>query len=141
MSGKAKGMAALAAFAGFAAELRFAIANDHTNLIYRAGEEATFTVTAMRDGKPLSAGTVDVKLDNFGPCVQLNSRVDLAAGNPKGAQACARGIPNRAAHPGARMDAAPATRIGRWRSGAKSPPPGATCQRGERRTRSRTHRK
>lgn len=64
------------------AGVEFAIENDHANLIYRVGDEATFTVTATRDGKPLSAGTVDVKLDNFGPCVQLNSRVDLAAGNP-----------------------------------------------------------
>ena len=74
-------LAGLVAFAAVAG-VEFAIENDHTNLIYRVGDEATFTVTAMRDGKPLSAGAVDVKLDNFGPCVQLNSRVDLAAGNP-----------------------------------------------------------
>ena len=65
-----------------AGKVEFAIANDHTNLIYGVGEEATFTVTAKRDGKPLSAGLVDVTLDNFGPDLQLSNRVDLAAGNP-----------------------------------------------------------
>ena len=79
------GIAFLAAFAaavGFAAGLEFAIANDHTNLLYKVGEEATFTVTATRDGKPVAEGWVDAKLDNFGPSVQLSNRVDLAKGNP-----------------------------------------------------------
>ena len=70
---------AAAAFAG----LEFEVVNDHTNLIYRVGEEASFTVTA-RDGKAglAAKGTVDVVLDNFGPGVQLSNRVDLAKGNP-----------------------------------------------------------
>ena len=65
-----------------AAGMEFAIANDHTNLLYAVGEEATFSVTAMRDGKPLATGAVEVKLDNFGPSVQQDRRVDLAEGNP-----------------------------------------------------------
>ena len=71
-------LVAAAAVAG----TEFAIANDHTNLLYAVGEEATFSVTALRDGKPLAAGTVGVKLDNFGPAVQQDRRVDLAEGNP-----------------------------------------------------------
>ena len=67
-----------AAFAG----VEFRIANDHANLIYKVGEEATFTVTATRGGKPVAGGWVDAKLDNFGPSVQLSNRVDLAKGNP-----------------------------------------------------------
>ena len=74
--------ALFAAFAGFAAGLEFAVANDHANLIYKVGEEAVFTVTAIRDGKPAAEGWVDAKLDNFGPSVQLSNRVDLAKGNP-----------------------------------------------------------
>ena len=66
----------------FAAGLEFAIANDHTNLLYKVGEEAAFTVTVTRDGKPVAGGFVDAKLDNYGPSVQLSNRVDLAKGNP-----------------------------------------------------------
>ena len=75
-------LTAWSATGAFAAGLEFAIANDHTNLIYKVGEEATFTVTAKRDGKPVSEGWVDAKLDNFGPSVQMSNRVDLAKGNP-----------------------------------------------------------
>ena len=73
---------ALGATHAFAAGLEFAIANDHTNLLYGVGEEATFTVTVTREGQPVSSGAVDVKLDNFGPNVQRRDRVDLARGNP-----------------------------------------------------------
>ena len=66
----------------FAAGLEFTIANDHTNHIYKVGEEAAFTVTVARDGKPVTGGFVDAKLDNYGPNVQLSNRVDLARGNP-----------------------------------------------------------
>lgn len=65
-----------------AADIEFRVANDHTNLVYSIGEEANFFVTATRDGKLLSAGEVEVILDNFGPCVQLSNRVDLAEANP-----------------------------------------------------------
>ena len=71
-----------ASFAGFAAGLEFAIVNDHTNLLYRVGEEAVFTVTAMQDGKRAAGGTVDLTLDNFGPAVQMRKRIDLAKTNP-----------------------------------------------------------
>ena len=71
-----------AAFAGFAAELRFAIVNDHTNLLYRAGEEATFTVTVTEtNGAAAVAGEVQATLDNFGSRNQLRKTFDLAQGN------------------------------------------------------------
>ena len=72
----------LVSFASFAAGLELTIVNDHTNLLYRVGEEASFAVTAMEDGKPVTEGLVDVVLDNFGPQVQVSNRVDLAKGNP-----------------------------------------------------------
>ena len=72
----------LIGFSIFAAGLEFAIVNDHANLIYRVGEEAAFTVTATTGGVAVAEGWVDVKLDNFGPDVQLSSRVDLSKGNP-----------------------------------------------------------
>ena len=75
-------LAVFAAFAGFAAGLEFTIANDHTNLLYKVGEESVFTVTATRDGQPVSDGWVDARLDNFGPSVQQSNRVDLAKENP-----------------------------------------------------------
>ena len=65
-----------------AAALSFAVTNDRTNLIYKVGEEATFAVTATRDGKLATTGCVDFVLDNFGPSVQASNRVDLAKGNP-----------------------------------------------------------
>ena len=75
-------LAVFAAFAGFAAGLEFTIANDHTNILYKVGEESVFTVTATRDGQPVSDGWVDARLDNFGPSVQQSNRVDLAKENP-----------------------------------------------------------
>ena len=83
-------VASLAAVVGFAAGLEFSIANDHTNLLYEVGEEATFTVTVREreqqanGGKEVlpTKGFVDVTLDNFGPVVQMSNRVDLAKGNP-----------------------------------------------------------
>jgi cephalosporin-C deacetylase len=65
------------------AAFKFAVENDHTNLLYRVGEEARFTVSVTeKDGTPASAGTVEVELDNFGPKSVLKKTVDLAAGNP-----------------------------------------------------------
>ncbi|MBQ0031862.1 MAG: acetylxylan esterase [bacterium] len=75
-------LAVFATVAGFAAGLEFTVANDHTNLLYKVGEESVFTVTAVRDGKPVAEGWVDAKLDNFGPKVQRTCRFDLAKGNP-----------------------------------------------------------
>ena len=65
-----------------AAGLEFSVVNDHTNLLYQVGEEATFTVTAMRDGKLATNGLVQLRLDNFGRTVQLSSRINLACDNP-----------------------------------------------------------
>ena len=64
------------------AGVSFEIANDHPNMLYRVGETATFTVTAMDGDKPATTGAVEVVLDNFGASVQLSNRVDLACGNP-----------------------------------------------------------
>ena len=76
------GTLVLAGACALAGDVELTVENDHTNLLYAVGEEASFTVTARRDGKPISAGLVDVTLDNFGPGVQLSNRVDLAEGNP-----------------------------------------------------------
>ena len=75
------------ALGAFAAGLEFTVANDHTNLLYGVGEEAVFTVTARvqerkHQGPLATNGFVDVRLDNFGPLVQLTNRIDLAKGNP-----------------------------------------------------------
>ena len=58
-------LAVFAAFAGFAAGLEFTIANDHTNLLYKVGEESVFTVTATRDGQPVSDGFRDGHAEIF----------------------------------------------------------------------------
>ena len=44
-------LTAWSATGAFAAELEFSIANDHTNLLYRVGEDATFTVTVRERGQ------------------------------------------------------------------------------------------
>ncbi len=63
--------------------LKFKVVNDHTNLLYRCGEEAVFTVTALEtNGVKATAGEVKVTLDNFGPKNQLRRKVDLAKENP-----------------------------------------------------------
>ena len=77
------GLTALSAAVAFAAPFRFSVVNDHTNLIYRVGEEAAFTVTVCgTNGAAATDGTVDVRLDNFGPKRQLVRTVDLAKENP-----------------------------------------------------------
>ena len=83
-------LTAWSATSAFAAGLEFSIANDHTNLLYGVGEEATFTVTVRERGRQAhngkeglaTKGMVDVVVDNFGPAVQASNRVDLAKGNP-----------------------------------------------------------
>lgn len=72
-----------ATLAASASPYRLAIANDHTNLLYRIGETATFTVTVTdTNGVPVKEGVIPLTLDNFGPKVQVNRQVDLSAGNP-----------------------------------------------------------
>ena len=75
-------LAALGASVGLATSLNFTIVNDHDDLIYKVGEEATFTVTATCDKAVATNGTVEVTLDNFGPREQLKRKVDLAVENP-----------------------------------------------------------
>ena len=71
----------ISGFAGFAAGLEFKVENDHTNLLYRVGEEAVFTVTAVAaDGTAPTSGVVEASLDNFGPKNRLRRTFDLAAG-------------------------------------------------------------
>ena len=97
-------LAVWGATGAFAAGLEFEVVNDHTNLLYGVGEEATFTVTVRERGQQAydskvgagklgqqacdnkerlaTKGMVDVVVDNFGPAVQASNRVDLAKGNP-----------------------------------------------------------
>ena len=73
---------ALQALCTWAAPLTFTVAPDHTNHLYRVGEEASFTVTAMTNGVPVRDGRVAAALDNFGPKTQGERIFDLAKGNP-----------------------------------------------------------
>lgn len=66
----------------------FVITNQRTNLIYTVGEEATFSVSVLRDGKALKEGSIDATLDNFGPSVQLKRKVNLADENPFMVKGC-----------------------------------------------------
>ena len=75
-------LSALCALASFAGPVRLSVVNDHTNLLYRVGEEVSFTVTAKSGDALATNGFVDVTLDNCGPATQLSNRVDLAKGNP-----------------------------------------------------------
>jgi len=66
-----------------AAKYVCSIANDHTNLTYRAGENAVFTVTvADTNGVKATSGTVTATLDNFGPEKFSATKIDLAKDNP-----------------------------------------------------------
>ena len=59
------------------------VSQDHPDALYRAGEEAVFTV-AVKDGSGALAktGSADWTLDNFGPVKIGSGTADLAAGNP-----------------------------------------------------------
>ena len=77
------GLTALAAAVACAAPFTYSVVNDHTNLLYRTGEDAAFTVTVCEtNGAAATAGSVAVRLDNFGPKTQLARTVDLAKENP-----------------------------------------------------------
>ena len=70
-----------AACAAHAAKIE--ITQDHADALYRAGEEATFTVTVKDDaGELLKSGRAVWTLDNFGSKKLGNGRTDLADGNP-----------------------------------------------------------
>lgn len=61
----------------------FKIAADRADCLYICGEKATFTVTAVdSNGVPVTAGTVDAVVDNFGPKRIDGRTVDLAKENP-----------------------------------------------------------
>ena len=81
-----KALAALAVavvFLAHAGDLTFKITADKADCLYRCGERATFTVTAVgADGQPATAGTVKATVDNFGPQEQGKRTVDLAQENP-----------------------------------------------------------
>lgn len=65
------------------AQTTFLIEADHTNELYRCGETATFTVTAVgTNGLPVTSGAVTASLDNFGPKSVCRQSVDLARTNP-----------------------------------------------------------
>jgi len=71
-----------AGFAAFAAPLELAFENDHTNLLYRCGEKAVFTVRVTeKDGAPARAGVLKARLDNFGPKTVWQGALDLAKTN------------------------------------------------------------
>ncbi|MBI4978615.1 MAG: acetylxylan esterase [Spirochaetes bacterium] len=56
---------------------------DHKDALYRCGETAVFTIRVLgADRAPLTGGTIDVRLDNYGPKAVTAARFDLAAGNP-----------------------------------------------------------
>ena len=70
-------------FTALAAPLKFEVVNDHADYLYRLGEEATFTVTALEtNGVKATTGEVKVWLDNFGPKNQLRRKIDLTKENP-----------------------------------------------------------
>ena len=65
------------------AQTTFKIEADKTNYLYKCGEQATFTVTAVGDdGARVAKGTVTASLDNFGPGKLDRRTVDLAQENP-----------------------------------------------------------
>ena len=59
------------------------IEQDRPVALYKAGEDAVFTVTvADKDGNVLNSGEAVWKLDNFGDVKVAEGNVDLAKGNP-----------------------------------------------------------
>jgi len=69
--------------AGAASAARIEVTQDHADALYRAGEEATFTVTVRDgDGQPAKSGLAEWTLDNFGTKKIGNGRAKLADGNP-----------------------------------------------------------
>ena len=59
------------------------IEQDRPDALYKAGEDAVFTVTVSdKDGNALKSGEATWKLDNFGEVKVAEETVDLAKGNP-----------------------------------------------------------
>ena len=60
-------VALLATGVALASPLKFSVEADHADCLYRCGEQACYTVTvADAGGAPVSNGTVEAVLDNFG---------------------------------------------------------------------------
>ena len=67
----------------FGQAISFNVKADKADCMYRCGEEATFTVTAVdKQGNPVSAGLVNAVVDNFGPKTQAQEKIDLSQQNP-----------------------------------------------------------
>ena len=63
--------------------VRFAFSADHTNCLYRCGETATLTVTALDGrGRLVSAGRAMATMDNFGTNRMSDAAFDLSERNP-----------------------------------------------------------
>ena len=74
---------AAACVAGAASAAKIEVTQDHVNALYKAGEEATFTVTVKDDkGALMPSGRAKWSLDNFGPKKIGKGEAELAAGNP-----------------------------------------------------------
>lgn len=65
----------------WASPLKFAIAPDHADHLYKVGETAAFTVTVTAGGKAAESGKIEATLDNFGPKVVSAAEWDLADTN------------------------------------------------------------
>lgn len=76
--------AVAACCASFAASaVKFEVSQNHSDALYRTGEEAVFTVSVKGDdGALLKSGTAGWTLDNFGTENFGRGRVNLAKGNP-----------------------------------------------------------
>ena len=65
------------------AQTTFKIEANKDDYLYKCGETATFTVTAVgTNGLPVKTGSVTASLDNFGPKKFEKRSVDLAQENP-----------------------------------------------------------
>ncbi|MGN0853322.1 MAG: acetylxylan esterase [Kiritimatiellia bacterium] len=74
---------AFACVAAFGQAISFNVVADRADCLYRCGEEATFTVTAVgSDGGAVTSGVVNAVVDNFGPRIQVRERIDLSGRNP-----------------------------------------------------------
>jgi cephalosporin-C deacetylase-like acetyl esterase len=67
----------------YATKFNITIVNDHTNLLYKCGEEALFNIVAKYDsGALVTNGVVDLTLDNFGDTTFISKKWDIAKSNP-----------------------------------------------------------
>ena len=87
MTKRESGIATLQVGAGcrcmaLAALFVFNFSNDHTNLLYKCGERATFSVKVTeQDGSAPTNGVLSARLDNFGPKKLAEEKWNLAETN------------------------------------------------------------